>query len=66
MFLIMLLICNLNISLKQNQILRAKTRFHQFLTWLLPGLKKMLFLIISNTESVRVLVCPAIFGHTMG
>ena len=55
------IICNLNISLKQNQILRAKTSFCQFLTWLLPGLKKMLFLIISNTEGVRVLVCLAIF-----
>ena len=30
------------------------------------GLKKMLFFIISNTEGVRVLVCPAIFGHWMG
>ena len=31
------------------------------------GLKKMLFLIIANTEGVRVLVCPAIFlGHWMG
>ena len=30
------------------------------------GLKKMLFFVISNTEGVRVLVCPAIFGHWMG
>ena len=30
------------------------------------GLKKMLILIISNTEGVIVLVCPAIFGHLMG
>ena len=40
---------------------RDKTSFRQFLTWLLPGVKKMLFLIISNTEGVKVLVCPAIF-----
>ena len=30
------------------------------------GLKKMLFFIISNTEGVRLLVCPAIIGHWMG
>ena len=30
------------------------------------GLKKMLIFIISNTEGVMVLVCPAIFGHLMG
>ena len=30
------------------------------------GLKKMLIFIISNTEGVIVLVCPAIFGHLMG
>ena len=30
------------------------------------GLKKMLFFVISNTEGVRVLVCPAIYGHWMG
>ena len=31
------------------------------------GLKKMFILIISNTEGVMVLVCPAIFfGHWMG
>ena len=40
---------------------RDKTSFRQFLTWLLPGLKEMLILIISNTEGVKVLVCPAIF-----
>ena len=33
---------------------------------LLPGLKKMLILIISNTEGVKVLVCPAIFWTLMG
>ena len=45
---------------------RDKTSFCQFLTWLLPGLKKMLILIISNTEGVKVLVCPAIFWTLMG
>ena len=30
------------------------------------GLKKMLIFIISNTEGVIVLVCPAISGHLMG
>ena len=45
---------------------RDKTSFRQFLTWLLPGLKKMLILIISNTEGVKVLVCPAIFWTLMG
>ena len=45
---------------------RDKISFRQFLTWLLPGLKKMLILIISNTEGVKVLVCPAIFWTLMG
>ena len=45
----------------RTKILRAKTSFHQFPTWLLPGLKKMFILIISNTEGVKVLVCPVIF-----
>ena len=56
-----LLICRSNILFNRTNIFRDKTSFHQFLTWLLPGLKKMLILIISNTEGVKVLVCPAIF-----
>ena len=36
-------ICRLvNFSQEQNQILRLQTSFHQFQTWLLPGLRKML------------------------
>ena len=53
--------CNSNILFNRTNIFRDKTSFRQFLTWLLPGLKKMLILIISNTEGVKVLVCPAIF-----
>ena len=56
-----LLVCNSNILFNRTNIFRDKTSFCQFLTWLLPGLKKMLILIISNTEGVKVLVCPAIF-----
>ena len=55
------LACNSNILFNRTNIFRDKTSFRQFLTWLLPGLKKMLILIISNTEGVKVLVCPAIF-----
>ena len=56
-----LLICRSNILFNRTNIFKDKTSFRQFLTWLLPGLKKMLILIISNTEGVKVLVCPAIF-----
>ena len=56
-----LLICRSNILFNRTNIFRDKTSFRQFLTWFLPGLKKMLILIISNTEGVKVLVCPAIF-----
>ena len=52
--------CKSNILFNRTNIFRDKTSFCQFLTWLLPGLKKMLILIISNTEGVKVLVCPAI------
>ena len=50
-----------NILFNRTNIFRDKTSFCQFLTWLLPGLKKMLILIISHTKGVTVLVCPAIF-----
>ena len=43
-----LLICRSNILFNRTNIFRDKTSFRQFLTWLLPGLKKMLILIISN------------------
>ena len=67
MFLILFfVVCKSNILSNRTNIFRDKTSFHQFLTWLLPGLKKMLILIISNTEGVKVLVCPAIFGQQMG
>ena len=56
-----LLICKSNILFNRTNICRDKTSFRQFLTWLLPGLKEMLILVISNTEGVKVLVCPAIF-----
>ena len=55
-----------NILSNRTKIFRAKTSFRQFLTWLLPGLKKMLILFISNTEGVKVLVCPAIFSTLDG
>ena len=55
------LVCKSNILSNRTNIFRDKTSFRQFLTWLLPGLKKMLILIISNTNGVKVLVCPAIF-----
>ena len=58
--------CRSNILFNRTNIFRDKTSFCQFLTWLLPGLKKMLILIISNTEGVKVLVCPAIFWTLMG
>ena len=57
------LVCKSNILSNRTNIFRDKTSFRQFLTWLLPGLKKMLILIISNTEGVKVLEYPAIFGQ---
>ena len=54
-----LYLCRSNILFNRTNIFRDKTSFCQFLKWLLPGLKKMLILIISNTEGVKVLVCPA-------
>ena len=40
--------CKSNILFNRTNIFRDKTSFRQFLTWLLPGLKKMLILIISQ------------------
>ena len=42
------LVCKSNILFNRTNIFRDKTSFCQFLTWLLPGLKKMLILIISQ------------------
>ena len=55
-------ICRLvNFSQEQNQILRLQTSFHQFQTWLLPGLRKMLTSgIFQQQGGVTVLVSPAI------
>ena len=46
------LVCKSNILSNRTNIFRDKTSFCQFLTWLLPGLKKMLILktICSNQE----------------
>ena len=49
------------ISQEQNLFLNFETSFHQFPTWLLPGLRKMLTSTISATGGVTVMVRPAIF-----
>ena len=51
------------ISQEQNLIFGYEASFHQFPTWLLPGLRKMLTSTISPTGGVTVVVRPAIFEH---
>ena len=51
------------ISHKQNKIFSCETSFHQNPSWLLPGLRKMLFYTIYQTDGVLVNVYPKIdFG----
>ena len=50
MFLILFLYCRLVVFLRNRIYFWLKTSFCQFLTWLLPGLRKMLTSSISNTK----------------
>ena len=61
-----LLVCSFSVSLKQNLIFKSLDKLSPVSNMASSGLKKMLFFIISNNEGVRVLVCPAIFGHWIG
>ena len=53
--------CRFSIYLKQNMIFKSQDKLSPVSNMASSGLKKMLFFVNSNTDGVRVLVCPAIF-----